>query len=55
MQLQQTVNIKEYNSRMLESDIEEHLIQAEKEIEKGKVIDASEVFEKWSEKYGIQN
>jgi len=52
MIMKQITNIKEYK-RMVENDIEEHLLRAEDDIKNGRVRDAEEVFKEWKEKYGI--
>lgn len=46
-------DIKEYKKKMLKKQIEENLVKSEEDIEHGRVIEASKVFEEWNEKYGI--
>ena len=47
------MNMEEYKKRMLQKDIEKHLLKAEEDIEKGRTKSAREVFKEWKEKYGI--
>ena len=47
------MNMEEYRKRMLQKDIEKHLLKAEEDIEKGRTKPAREVFKEWKEKYGI--
>lgn len=47
------MSMEEYKKKILEKEIEEHLLSSEEDIEAGRVKDASKVFEEWSEKYGI--
>ena len=47
------MNMDEYKRKMLQKDIEKHLLKAEEDIEKGKTRSAREVFKEWKEKYGI--
>ncbi len=47
------MNMKEYKKRMLQKDIEKHLLKAEEDIEKGRTKSARGVFKEWKEKYGI--
>lgn len=47
------MNMEEYRKKILEKDIEEHLLKAEDDIENGRVRDAKEVFNEWKEKYEI--
>lgn len=47
------MNMEEYKRKMLQKDIEKHLLKAEEDIEKGKTRSAREVFKEWKEKYGI--
>lgn len=49
----EVTNIREYKEKMLKKHIEDNLARAEKDIEDGRVTDASKVFEEWNEKYGI--
>ncbi len=47
------MNMDEYRNKILEKDIEKHLLKAEDDIRNGRVKDAREVFKEWKEKYGI--
>ena len=47
------MNMEEYKRKMLQKDIEKHLLKAEEDIEKGRTRSAREVFKEWKEKYGI--
>ena len=47
------MNMEEYRKKMLQKDIEKHLLKAEEDIEKGRTRLAMEVFKEWKEKYGI--
>ncbi len=47
------MNMEEYRKKLLEKDIEKHLLKAEDDIKNGRVRDAREVFKEWKEKYGI--
>lgn len=47
------MNMEEYKRKILQKDIEKHLLKAEEDIEKGKTRSAREVFKEWKEKYGI--
>lgn len=40
-------NIKMDNEKILEPEIEKHLLRAEEDIKKGRVRDAKEIFEEW--------
>lgn len=47
------VNMKEYKKNMLDKENEKKLLKSEDNIEKGRVKDASKVFQEWKLKYGI--
>lgn len=47
------MNMEEYKRKMLQKDIEKHLLKAEEDIENGRTRSAREVFKEWKEKYGI--
>lgn len=47
------MSIEEYKKKILKKEIEKHLIKSEEDIENGRVVDASRVFEEWNTKYGI--
>ena len=47
------MNMEEYRNKLLEKDIEKHLLKAEDDIINGRGRDAREVFKEWKEKYGI--
>ena len=49
------MNMKEYEEKKIEKDIEKHLLKAEDDIEKGRVHDARKVFEEWRVKYNLQD
>lgn len=47
------MSIEEYKKRMLQKDIEKHLLKAEDDIKNGRTRPARDVFKEWKEKYGI--
>ena len=47
------MKMEEYREKLLEKDIEQHLLRAEDDIKNGRVRNAREVFKEWKEKYGI--
>ena len=47
------MSIEEYRKMKIEKDIEKDLLEAEEDIENGKVYDSEEVFEEWDKKYGV--
>ena len=47
------ISMKGYEKNMLNKVNEEKLLKSEDDIEKGRVKDASVVFEEWKLKYGI--
>ena len=47
------MSMEEYKKRVLQKDIEEHLLKSEQDIENGRVRSARKVFEEWKEKYTI--
>ena len=46
------MSMEEYD-KMNAEDIEKNLLEAEDDIENGRVYDAEEVFKEWDEKYGV--
>lgn len=49
------MSIEEYKNKLINEDLEKNLLQAEEDINNGRVIDAEIVFNEWKTKYGIQN
>ena len=47
------MSMEEYREKMLKENIEKNLIEAEHDIENGRVKDATEVFENWKGEYGL--
>lgn len=47
------MDMEEYKKKLLNKDIQKHLLKAEDDIKNGRVREAREVFEEWKEKYGI--
>lgn len=47
------MSMEEYKKRVLQNDIEEHLLKSEQDIENGRIQSAREVFEEWKGKYEI--
>lgn len=47
------MDMEEYKKKLLNKDIQKHLLKAEDDIKNGRVRDARKVFEEWKEKYGI--
>lgn len=47
------MKMEEYKRKIMQEDIEKHLLKAEDDIKNGRVRDAREVFKEWKEKYGI--
>lgn len=47
------MSMEEYRKKLLDKQIENKLIESEKDIESGRVREAEEVFEEWQSKYGI--
>lgn len=47
------MNMGNYKNKLLEKNIEKHLLKAEDDIRNGRVKDAREVFTLWKEKFGI--
>lgn len=47
------MSMEEYKNKMLQKDIEEHLLKAEEDIKNGRVRNAREVFKEWKKQYGI--
>ena len=46
------MSMEEYKKKLLDKDIQKHLIKAEADIKEGRVRNAREVFKEWKEKYG---
>lgn len=49
------MSIEEYKNKLFNEDLEKNLLQAEEDIDNGRVIDAEIVFNEWKTKYGLQN
>lgn len=47
------MKMEEYRKKIMQEDIEKHLLKAEEDIKNGRVRDARDVFKEWKEKYGI--
>lgn len=47
------MDMEEYRKKLINKDIQKHLLKAEDDIKNGRVRDARKVFEEWKEKYGI--
>lgn len=47
------MDMEEYKKKLLNKDIQKHLLKAEDDIKNERVRDARKVFEEWKEKYGI--
>mgnify|MGYP000266088678 CR=1 FL=1 len=47
------MSVEQYKSKLKEEEIEKKLLKAEKQIEDGKTINATEVFKELEEKYGF--
>lgn len=47
------MKMDEYKKKLLDKEIEKHLLKAENDIENGRTRSAREVFKEWKEKYGI--
>lgn len=47
------MSMEEYKKKMFENDIEKKLLKAEKQIEEGKTVKATEVFKELEELYGF--
>lgn len=47
------MSIEQYKNKLMDDEIERKLLNAEKQIEEGKTVKASVVFEELEEKYGF--
>lgn len=47
------MSMEEYRKKLLNKDIEKHLLKAEDDIKIGRVKDAKAVFNEWKDKYEI--
>ena len=47
------LSIEQYKEKLLDEEIEKKLLKAEKQIEEGKTVKATDVFKEWEVKYGI--
>ena len=47
------LSIEEYKKKLQDEEIEKKLLNAEKQIDEGKTVKATEVFRELEEKYGI--
>lgn len=47
------MSIEQYKNKLMDDEIERKLLKAEKQIEEGKTVKASVVFEELEEKYGF--
>lgn len=47
------MSMEEYKKKMMKEKIEKNLLEAEEDIENGRVKDSTDVFKDWNEKYGI--
>ena len=47
------MSMEEYKKKMMKEKIEKDLLEAEEDIENGRVKDSTDVFKDWNEKYGI--
>lgn len=47
------LSVEQYKEKLLDKEIEKKLLKAEKQIEEGKTIKATEVFKELEEKYGF--
>lgn len=47
------LSIEQYKEKLLDEEIEKKLLKAEKQIEEGKTVKATEVFKELEEKYGF--
>lgn len=45
--------MEEYKKKLMREKIEKDLLEAEEDIENGRVKDSTDVFKDWNEKYGI--
>lgn len=47
------LSVEQYKEKLLDEEIEKKLLKAEKQIEEGKTVKATEVFKELEEKYGF--
>ena len=47
------LSVEQYRNKLLNEEIERKLLKAEKQIEEGKTVKATEVFKELEEKYGF--
>ena len=47
------LSVEQYKEKLLDEEIERKLLKAEKQIEEGKTVKATEVFKELEEKYGF--
>ena len=47
------MSMEEYKKKLMREKIEKDLLEAEEDIENGRVKDSTDVFKDWNEKYGI--
>ena len=47
------LSVEQYKDKLLNEEIERKLLKAEKQIEEGKTVKATEVFKELEEKYGF--
>lgn len=47
------LSVEQYKNKLLNEEIERKLLKAEKQIEEGKTVRATEVFKELEEKYGF--
>lgn len=47
------MSMEEYKKKLMKEKIEKNLLEAEEDIENGRVKDSTDVFKDWNEKYGI--
>ena len=47
------MSVEQYRDKLKDKEIEEKLLKAERQIEEGKTIKATEVFKELEEKYGF--
>lgn len=47
------LSVEQYKNKLLNEEIERKLLKAEKQIEEGKTVKATEVFKELEEKYGF--
>ena len=47
------MSMEEYKKKLMKDKTERNLLEAEDDIENGRIRDAKDVFEEWNVKYGI--